>query len=426
MSRRVVITGAGCVTPLGVDIASVWQKLVAGESGVGPITLFDAEGFPVRIAAEAKQWDPTRLSAYDPDYAQQARQTQFALSAAIDAANSSGLDGMDLDPSRVGLFMGCGEIFPDFCDFGHAVGRSLRDGGLEVEAFLQATKQSCPPLADSIFDPGSAVASVARYLNAQGPSANFTTACVSSSKAIGESAEVIRRGDADIVYAGGAHSMIHPFGISGFHRLSTLTTHNDDPEGASRPFDRERDGFVVGEGGVLVVLEELEHAKARGADIWGEFTGFGTAHDAFRITDPHPLGRAAARAVSQALEDAHINAEEVDYINAHGSSTIANDMMETRAIKLAFGNFAHSVPISSTKSMTGHLTTACGAIEFLFSLLAVRFNVIPPTINYGNVDPECDLDYVPNHCREIQCDHAVSNSFGFGGQNVALVVSTFR
>jgi 3-oxoacyl-[acyl-carrier-protein] synthase II len=280
--------------------------------------------------------------------------------------------------------------------------------------------------ADSlVLEPGAAAGCIAAALNAQGPHANFTAACVSSSKAIGEAAEAVRRGDADVMLCGGAHSMIHPFGITGFQRLSTLSNRNDEPERASRPFDLQRDGFVVGEGGAVLVLEDRDHARRRGAEIWAEMTGWGTAHDAFRITDLEPDGRAAARCMTLALTDAGLFPEDIDYINAHGSGTAINDRVETLATKRAFGSCAYHVPISSTKSMTGHLTTACGALEALVSIMALRDNAVPPTINYETPDPDCDLDYVPNTARQVRCRHVMSNNFGFGGQNTSLIFSKY-
>jgi 3-oxoacyl-[acyl-carrier-protein] synthase II len=287
-------------------------------------------------------------------------------------------------------------------------------------AFQQSTDE------DSVLEPGAAASLIAGLFDAQGPNSNFTAACVSCSKAIGESTEIIRRGDADVMLAGGAHSMIHPFGVTGFHRLSTLSTRNDEPEKAARPFDRERDGFVIGEGGVMLVLEELDFARRRGAEIWAEVAGWGVTHDAYRITDLDPGGRSAVNVIARALDDARMTPDDIDYINAHGSGTAINDKTETLAVKKAFGERAYHVPMSGTKSMTGHLTTACGAIESLACLVAIRDGVAPPTINYENPDPYCDLDYVPNTAREISCKHAMNNSFGFGGQNVVLVLSRFE
>jgi 3-oxoacyl-[acyl-carrier-protein] synthase II len=244
--------------------------------------------------------------------------------------------------------------------------------------------------------------------------------------AIGEALETIRRGDADMMLAGGTHSLINPFGISGLHRLSALSTRNEEPERASRPFDGQRDGFVIGEGGAILVLEEMEHARQRGVEILGELRGYATTHDAFRLSDPRPDGATAAHCIELAVRDAEINPEDVDYVNAHGSSTVMNDAAETVAVKAALGDHAYRVPVSSTKSMTGHLTTACGAIETLACLLTIRHGVAPPTINYEYPDPECDLDYVPNEARDIRCRHTLNNNFGFGGQNVSLVLSRFE
>jgi 3-oxoacyl-[acyl-carrier-protein] synthase II len=261
--------------------------------------------------------------------------------------------------------------------------------------------------------------------DAQGPNANCLTACAASSQAIGEAAEIIRRGDADVMLSGGTHSMIHPFGVTGFNLLTALSTNNEHPTKASRPFDRDRDGFVLGEGAAMVVLEELEHARRRGAQIYGEVRGYGSTADAFRITDTHPEGRGATRCIKLAIEDAGLNPDQVHYVNAHGTSTSVNDKVETLAIKNVFGDRALRTPVSSTKSMMGHLIAAAGATEMIICLLAIRDSVLPPTINYEHPDPECDLDYIPNAARETKCDVALSNSFGFGGQNVSLIVSRF-
>ena len=425
MRRRVVITGAGCITPLGNEPDEFWRALATGQSGVGEISNFDATNFPVRIAAEVQDWEISDIGEDPLDWQHHARQTRFAVAAVVNARESAGLASSESDPIRTGVFLGCGEIFPDFIQLATLMGQSLRGKRFDSEDFAKLATDALHAEYELALDPGISVGLAASLVNAQGPALNYTTACVSSSVAIGEAAEAIRRDDADVVYAGGAHSMIHPFGITGFCKLSTLSSRNEEPTKASRPFDRDRDGFVVGEGGVVLVLEDLGHAQQRGAEILGELTGYGSTDDAYRITDPEPSGRSASRCMSAALENAQLNPEQIDYINAHGSGTVINDKIETQAIKRAFRKHAHKVPVSSTKSMTGHLTTACGAIELLACLMAIREGIVPPTINYETPDPQCDLDYVPNSARDLECEHVLSNSLGFGGQNVALVVSRF-
>lgn len=420
MRRRVVVTGIGGVTPLGCDIRSIWSRLLDGQSGVGPISLFDATGFPVRIAAEVRNWSIQDVGEDPAAWSRHARQTQFAFASAIHAGRMAGLVDAGLNPMRLGIFLGCGEIFPDFGPFCQAVAQSSPSGSTALERFVDRLRDDDDGL---VLDPGAAAGCIAGALNAQGPHANFTAACVSSSKAIGEAFEAIRRDDADVMLCGGAHSMIHPFGITGFHRLSTLSQRNEDFQHASRPFDLQRDGFVVGEGGAVLVLEELDHARRRGAEIHAELRGWGTAHDAFRITDLEPDGRAAARCMQLALADAGLAPEDIDYINAHGSGTSINDRVETLAVKRALGSCAYHIPMSSTKSMLGHLTTACGAVEALICVLTLRHQVVPPTINYETPDPDCDLDYVPNTARQVRCRHVMSNNFGFGGQNTSLIFS---
>ena len=426
MRRRVVITGAGCITPLGADPRAVWDCMAEGISGVGPLSLFDASGFPVRIAAEVRGWDMSDVGEDPAVWRRHARQTQFAVAAAIKAARSAGLRDARLDPRRVGVCTGCGEIYPDFGRFCQMAAAATAQEHFNLEMFVKQIRQEAAVDEDMILEPGAAAALIAAVVDARGPNANYTSACVSSTKALGEAAEMVRAGDADVMLAGGAHSMIHPFGLTGFLRLSTLSMHNGDPAKAARPFDRHRDGFVVGEGGTIFVLEELQHARRRNADIWAEVTGWAVTHDAYRITDLEPEGRAAARCMTLALRQAELNPEDVDYINAHGSGTVLNDKTETLAIKRALGDWAYHVPISSTKSMTGHLTTACGAIEALACLMALRRGIVPPTINQTTPDPQCDLDYVPNTAREIPCKHTMNNSFGFGGQNVVLILSHFE
>ena len=413
------------MTPLGSDVPTLWSRLTEGTSGVGRLTLFDASHFPVRIAAEVRDWSIGAFGEDPQRWINHPRQTQFAIAAGRKAIESAGLtEGID-QPERFGIYLGCGETYQDFQLFGKLMARAIEEDGYHAEKFIAQALRLWQPEQERELELNMPAAHLSAMFNAQGPNANCIAACASSNQAFGEATEIIRRGDADVMLAGAAHSMIHPFGISGFYRLSALSQRNDDPATAVRPFDRERDGFVVGEGGALVVLEELEHARQRGAEIWGEVAGWGAAQDAYRITDSHPEGRGAATSVRRALADARLEPEAIDYINAHGTGTVVNDRVETLAIKSVFDRQAYRTPISSTKSMLGHFTTAGGAIELVVSLMALRTGVIPPTINYRTPDPECDLDYVPNVARELRCRHVLSNSFGFGGQNAALVVSRF-
>lgn len=423
MRRRVVVTGIGWVTPLGSEIEAVWQRLLAGESGVDYMTLFDASNFPTRIAAEVKDWEVSDVGEDPARWQLRSRHTRFAIGAAKKAYHNAGLDNATLDPTRFGIYLGSGEGQQDFDRFTQMMVAALENGELNVAKFTKVGLELLNPLFELEQEPNMPASHLAALLGAQGPNANCLTACAASSQAIGEATEMIRRGDADIMLSGGAHSMIHPFGITGFNLLGALSTRNEEPTKASRPFDRQRDGFVIGEGAAMLILEELDHARARGARIYGEITGYGSTADAFRITDAHPEGRGAARCMTLALEDAGLSPEDVHYINAHGTSTAVNDKVETLAIKRALGEQAQRVPVSSTKSMMGHLIAAAGATELIICLLAIRDNVLPPTTNLDTPDPECDLDYVPNLARQQKCDHALSNSFGFGGQNITLAVS---
>ena len=300
---------------------------------------------------------------------------------------------------------------------------SLEGDQVNIAKFIETGLGLLNPVAELEQEPNMPAGHLASLFNAQGPNANCLTACAASSQAIGEATELIRRGDCDAMLSGGTHSMIHPFGVTGFNLLTALSTRNEEPQKASRPFDRDRDGFVLGEGAAMVVLEEFEHAKARGANILGEIRGYGSTADAYRITDTHPEGRGASSCIRMALEDAGLTGDDIDYINAHGTGTIVNDKVETLAAKKVFGDRAYKIPVSSTKSMMGHLIAAAGATELIVCLMAVRDNVLPPTINYETPDPDCDLDYVPNEARDAPCSVALSNSFGFGGQNITLIVS---
>jgi 3-oxoacyl-[acyl-carrier-protein] synthase II len=425
MRRRVVVTGMGMITPVGSDVESSWRALCEGRGGVGPITLFDAAAFPTRIAAEAGEF---RLADYRADadrWREHSRTSQFALAAATMAVSHAGIDDASIDRARFGVYLGSGEGEQDFGRFVDLVHKSTHDGRVDTSRFTSMGVGSLHEIREADQEPGRPAGHLAAVFGARGPNATCQTACAASAQAIGEAVELIRNGSADVMLAGGTHSMIHPLGLTGFILLNAMSTRNDDPGRASRPFDRDRDGFVMGEGGGVVVLEELEHAKARGAVIHGEVAGHCSTADAFRLTDSHNEGRGAIAAMRGAMVDAGIDADDVGYINAHGTSTPSNDSIETLAIKRVFGEAALRIPISSTKSMTGHLVSAGGAVEAIACLLAIRDGVLPPTINLENPDPACDLDYIPNEARSMPIDVALSNSFGFGGQNTALILRRF-
>jgi 3-oxoacyl-[acyl-carrier-protein] synthase II len=426
MRRRVVVTGIGCVTPLGTEVETVWSRLLAGESGVSYITRFDASSFPTKISAEVRDWDLSDVGEDPQDWQYQGLHTQFAIGAAKKAMADSGIEHTKIDPSRFGIYTGSGEGQQDFDRFTQMMIAGLAGGEtLDLARFTRAGLETLHPIGELEQEPNMPASHLASLFGAEGPNINCLTACAASSQAIGEAVEIIRRGEADLMLSGGTHTMIHPFGVTGFNLLTALSTNNDDPTKASRPFDRDRDGFVLGEGAAMVVLEALEDAKARKAHIYGEVCGFGSTADAFRITDTHPEGRGAISCINMAIEDAGANRDEIDYINAHGTSTMVNDRVETLAIKQVFGDRAYKIPVSSTKSMVGHLIAAAGATELIFCLLAIRDNVVPPTTNYENRDPDCDLDYVPNHSRQAPCNTVLTNSFGFGGQNIALLLKRF-
>jgi 3-oxoacyl-[acyl-carrier-protein] synthase II len=425
MRRRVVITGVGCITPMGAEVEQVWSGLKQGASGVGYTSIFDASHFPTKISAEVRGWDVSDVGEDPEAWKLRGRHTRFAAGAAKKAVGDSGLLDQALDPTRFGVYLGSGEGQQDFDCFARMMTSALSGETFDMALFTKAGLEWLHPTVELEQEPNMPAGHLAGMFNAQGPNANCLTACAASSQAIGEAAEIIRRGDADAMLSGGTHSMIHPFGVTGFNLLTALSTNNEHPTKASRPFDRDRDGFVLGEGAAMVILEELEHAKQRGAKIYGELTGYGSTADAYRITDTHPEGRGATRCIQLALEDAGLPPDAIHYNNAHGTSTSVNDRVETLAIKNAFGATAYKIPVSSTKSMMGHLIAAAGATELIVCLMAIRDRVLPPTINYQTPDPDCDLDYIPNQAREAQCDHALSNSFGFGGQNISLIVSRY-
>lgn len=425
MRRRVVVTGMGMVNPLGNDVETVWEALKNGRSGVGNITIFNAQEYPTKIAAEVKHWDVAQCGEDPEQWRKRGRHARFAAGAASQAMRASGVLDALADPARMGVYFGAGEGNQDFESFTELVAAGTRGEEFDPGAFMKLGLEVLDPEIELEQEPSLPSAHVANMFGLLGPNINCLTACAASSQACGEAAELIRRGDVDAMLAGGAHSMIHPFGLTGFSLLTALSTNNENPQGASRPFDRLRDGFVLGEGASVVILEELEHAKARGATIYGEILGYGCTADAYRITDIHPEGRGAIGCMTASLQDAGISADQVDYVNAHGTSTTVNDKVETVACKAVFGERAPQVPVSSTKSMMGHLIAAAGVTEMIVCLLSIRDNCIPPTINLENPDPLCDLDYVPGEAREQEVKVALNNSFGFGGQNVTLAVGQF-
>lgn len=413
MSRRVVVTGLGTVNPLGLDVESFWRAALDGRSGIGEITLFDASEMKVRFAGEVWGFDPEdymdrrearRLDRYD----------QLFLAAAGQALADSGLRYEEDDPAalRAGVAVGSG------------IGgiSSFQD---QIDVMRQRGPDRVSPYAITQIISNMAAGLVSIDHRLYGPNVCSVTACAASANAIGDAAEIIKRGDADVMLAGGAEAPVCEFAMSGFAQARALSTRNEDPRAASRPFDAGRDGFVMAEGAAALVLEDLDHARRRGAAIRAEVTGYGMSSDGYHITLPRPGGAGAARAMENAVRAAGLAPERIDYVNAHGTSTPANDPTETAAIKIVFGDHATRLPISSTKSMTGHLLGGAGALESLVCILAIRDGVVPPTINYREADPECDLDYVPNEARPVEVQHAMTNSFGFGGHNVALIFSAF-
>ncbi|TWT81829.1 3-oxoacyl-[acyl-carrier-protein] synthase 2 [Planctomycetes bacterium CA13] len=426
MRRRVVVTGIGMINPMGHDAQAVWSGLKEGKSGVAKTTLFDASGFPTKISAEVKDWDVTKVGEPLEKWAKRGRHTRFAIGAAKQAMQDSGVIDSIIDPTRFGVYMGSGEGNQDFMTFSKMMSAALEDGDYDAAKFIAKGIELLDPAKELEQEPNMPAAHLAALFNAQGPNLNCLTACAASSQACGEATEIIRRGDADVMLAGGTHSMIHPLGVTGFNLLTAMSESNDEPTKASRPFDRLRNGFVLGEGSAMIVLEELEAAKKRGATIYGEVAGYGSTADAYRVTDIPPDGHGGISAMRMAISDAGLNPSDIQYVNAHGTSTTVNDKVETKACKDVFGENAHKVPVSSTKSMMGHLIAAGGVTELIVCLLAIRDSVLPPTINYENPDPDCDLDYVPNVAREATVQHALNNSFGFGGQNVTLCLRRFE
>jgi 3-oxoacyl-[acyl-carrier-protein] synthase II len=407
LNNRVVVTGMGVVCPLGLNVAETWAALVAGKSGVALITLFDTEGFETKIAAEVKGFDPANYM--NPKEARRNdRFSQMAVAASLEATEQARLKIDETNRDDIGIIIGSGI------------------GGLttlfeQTKVLLEKGPSRISPFLIPMMMPNIASAQSSITLGARGPNICTTSACSSGSDAVGTAFETIRRGDAKAMITGGSEAIINPVGVGAFNALNAISTRNDEPELASRPFDAERDGFVIGEGAAVLVLESLDYAKKRGAKILAEMLAYGSSADAFHITAPLETGEGAATAIERALAKAGIKPDEVDYINAHGTSTPLNDKTETKAIKRVFGDYAYKVPISSTKSMMGHLVGSAGSVEAAICILAIRNGIIPPTINLTHPDPDCDLDYVPNKARPAKVRTAISNSLGFGGHNSVLI-----
>jgi 3-oxoacyl-[acyl-carrier-protein] synthase II len=412
MRTRVVVTGLGCVSPLGLNVKETWSALLAGKSGAGPITHFDASEHKTRFAAEVKGFDP--VGRFGTREARKMdRFAQFALASAEEAIEQAGLKIDASNRDRVGIIIGTGI------------------GGITTilesyDLYLQRGADRVGPFLIPMMISDSAAGILAIRTGARGPNMSLATACATGTNALGEAASMIRRGAADIMLVGSSEASIVPLAMAGLNAMTALSTRNDDPERASRPFDRDRDGFLMGEGAGMLVLESLDSARARRASILCEFTGYGASDDAYHISAPVENGAGAALAMRLALADAGLRPEDISYINAHGTSTRLNDKSETAAVKTAFGEAAYRVPISSTKSMTGHLLGASGSLEAVACVQVLNEHVLPPTINYENPDPDCDLDYVPNKPRPASPIHVMSNSFGFGGHNATLILSRFK
>ncbi|MFL5241209.1 MAG: beta-ketoacyl-[acyl-carrier-protein] synthase family protein [Gemmataceae bacterium] len=428
MRRRVVITGMGAITPLGNSVPGMFSALLEGKSGVSKTVHFNAKRFPTQFAAQVLDYDISPYVREAGSWEPSGVNTRFALGAAHQALSDAGVLKNDkIDRTRCGVYLGSGEGIQDFPNLIYQIASAYRRESrkVDVPSFSRGALHALHADREAEQELHTTAAHLAIEHDLEGPNYTCLTACAASSQAIGEATELIRHDDADLILAGGSHSMIHPLGVTGFNRLTALSTFNEDPTKASRPFDLRRDGFVMGEGAGMLVLEELEHAKRRGATIYAELTGYGTTADAFRLTDSCEDGRGAIACIRLALKDSGLQPSDIGYINAHGTSTQVNDKMETLAIKKVLGEAAYRVPVSSSKSMLGHLIAAAGAVEMIICVMAMRRGVLPPTINYEVPDPECDLDYIPNQAREKRVNHVLSNSFGFGGQNVSLLVSRF-
>ncbi len=426
MERRVVITGMGAVTPLGESLDQTWESLMRSQSGIDYISLFDASSFPVKIAAEVKSFDEAKLGIPEELKPFAGRATKFCISAAQEAIRRAGINLDTIDTTMFGISLGGNEETTKLSEFSNAFREenilySLQNKDLSY--FRDSNRLAQLWAIRRCAHTTSNILSI--LFNARGPVSTSSTACASSAQAIGKAMRMIEHADADIMITGGADSIISEFSVAGFGLLGALSHNNGDPQRSSRPFDLKRDGFVLGEGSGILILEELSHARARGARILAEITGFGSSSNAYRLTDSPPDGRGADQSMRSALFDAGLAPEQIDYINAHGTSTLVNDRSETQAIKKVFGESAYETPISSNKSMLGHLIASAGTIELIMSVMTIQNKTIPATINYETPDPDCDLDYVPNEPRKHEVNSVLSNSFAFGGQNASLVVERY-
>jgi 3-oxoacyl-[acyl-carrier-protein] synthase II len=434
MAERIVITGLGIVCPLGHDVETVWKAMLAGKSGMAPTTIFDASTFPSTFSAEVKDYDFAKYVKNPQLHKDSNRGSGFVLGAAVQACTQAGIDietdqSTDgIDRRRLGIYLGAGEGSVDNSVFFGALVKAWDIGSSQMDwqRWAQVAFGQMDAMRELEQEPNMPAAHIALLTGARGPTRSCLTACAASTQSVGEATMLIRRGDADVMIAGGAHSMIHPLGVTGFNRLTALSTRNDSPETASRPFTSSRDGFVLGEGAAVLILESLESAKNRGAEILAEVIGYGSSSDAFRVTDMHEEGRGPIQAMTAALADAGISYKDVDYINTHGTSTMENDSIETKAIKAVFKEEAKNIPASSIKSVLGHLIGAAGAAELISCILAIRDNIVPPTMNLNDPDPQLDLDYVPNEPRKMPVNIAMNESFGFGGQNNVVIIKRYE
>ncbi len=424
----------GIVCPLGDDVESVWQEMLMGKSGMARTTIFDASTFPSIFSAEVKNYDFAQYTRNPQLHKDGNRGSKFVIGSTVQACRQAGIDIETSEPtdgierSRLGIYLGAGEGSVDNEVFFSALVEAWdkSSGEMDWRRWAEVAFSRMDPMRELEQEPNMPAAHIAMLTGARGPTRSCLTACAASTQAVGEATMLIRRGDADVMIAGGAHSMIHPLGLTGFNRLTALSTRNDSPETASRPFSASRDGFILGEGAAIVILESLSSAKKRGAEILAEVIGYGSSSDAFRVTDMEEEGRGAIQAMTAALADAGISYRDVDYINTHGTGTAENDLIETKAIKAVFKEEAKNTPASSVKSMIGHLIGAAGAAELITCILAIRDNIVPPTTNLHDPDPELDLDYVPNEPRKCQVDVAMNESFGFGGQNNVVIIRRWR